>query len=57
MKAGRRAVFDGDLYVSVKISVILGTNLEEYFIKQKELRQLTTRFFMLDQKEAAHIVS
>lgn len=57
MKAGRRAVFDGDLYVSVKISVILGTNLEECFIKQKELRQLTTRFFMLDQKEAAHIVS
>lgn len=56
MKAGRRAVFNGDLYVHVKISVILGTNLE-YFIKQKELRQLTTRCFMLEQKKAAHIVS
>lgn len=56
MKAGRRAVFNGDHYVRVKISVILGTNLE-YFIKQKELRQLTTRCFMLEQKKAAHIVS
>lgn len=56
MKAGRRAVFNGDLYVRVKISVILGTNLE-YFIKQKELRQLRTRCFMLEQKKAAHIVS
>lgn len=57
MKAGKRAVFNGNLYVSDKISVILGTNLEEYFIKQKESRQLTTRCFMLEQKKAAHIVS
>lgn len=57
MKAGKRAVFNGNLYVSDKISVILGTNLEEYFIKQTESRQLTTRCFMLEQKKAAHIVS
>lgn len=57
MKAGKRAVFNGNLYVSDKISVILGTNLEEYFIKQKESRKLTTRCFMLEQKKAAHIVS